>query len=70
VRLRLLPPDSAAGAFFLFFDVFTWLSRDISIRAKSPPVAPKAKMVITLIVKPEAFMQPIISMIGKRVTLC
>ena len=41
-------------------------SPDISIRAKSPPVAPKAEMAITFIVKPEAFMQPIISMIAKR----
>ena len=38
---------------------------DISIRAKSPTAGIKAEMVPTLIVGPEAFMQPIISLIAK-----
>jgi hypothetical protein len=45
-----------------------WVSPDISIRAKSPPAGTKAEMVATFIVKPEALMQPIISLIAKTAT--
>jgi hypothetical protein len=45
-----------------------WLFPDISIRAKSPPAGIKAEMLATFIVKPEAFMQPIISLIAKTAT--
>jgi hypothetical protein len=68
VRLRPLISDSAAGASFLFFGVFTLLSPDISIRAKSPPAEIKAEMLATFIVEPEVFMQPIISLIAKTAT--
>jgi hypothetical protein len=50
VRLRVLIPDSVAGAFFLSFGVFTLLSPDISIRAKSPPAGIKAGMLAMFIV--------------------
>jgi hypothetical protein len=68
VRLRPLIPVSVAVAFFLFFGVFTLLSPDISIRAKSPPAEIKAEMLATFIVEPEAFMQPIISLTAKTAT--
>jgi hypothetical protein len=45
-----------------------WLSPDISIRAKSPLAETKAQMIATFIVKPEALMQPIISLIAKTAT--
>ena len=44
------------------------LSADISIRAKSPTGGSKAEMIATFAVKPEAFMQPIISLIAKMAT--
>jgi hypothetical protein len=56
VRLHLLFPDSAAGAFTLAMVI-------ISIRAKSRTARNKAAMVPMLIVKPEAFSQRIISLI-------
>ena len=61
MRLRLLFPDSAAGALFLVFGVFTLALSDISIRAKSPTAGTKAETVGAFVVKREAFMQPIIS---------
>jgi hypothetical protein len=45
-----------------------WFFPDISIRAKSPPAGIKAEMLATFVVKPEAFMQPIISLIAKTPT--
>jgi hypothetical protein len=42
-----------------------WFSSDISIRAKSPLAGTKAEMLATFMVKPEAFMQPVISLIVK-----
>jgi hypothetical protein len=45
-----------------------WLSADISIRAKSPTEGTKATIVATFVVKPEVFMQPIISLIAKMAT--
>jgi hypothetical protein len=42
-----------------------WLSADISIHAKSPTAGTKAEMVAMFVVKPEVFMQPIISLIAK-----
>jgi hypothetical protein len=42
---------------------------DISIRAKCPTAGTKAETVATFVVKPEAFMQPIISLIAKMATL-
>jgi hypothetical protein len=68
VRLRLLFPDSAAGALFLVFGVFTLALSDISIRAKSPTAGTKTEMAATFAVKPEAFMRPIISLIAEKAT--
>jgi hypothetical protein len=45
-----------------------WFSPDISICAKSPPAGIKAEMLVTFVVKPEAFMQPIISPIANTAT--
>jgi hypothetical protein len=44
------------------------VSADISIRAKSPTGGSKAEMIATFIVKPEPFMQPVISLIAKMAT--
>jgi hypothetical protein len=68
VRLRLLFPGSAAGAFFLSFGVLTLAISVISIRAKSPTPRTKAETVATFVVKLEALMQPIISPIAKMAT--
>jgi hypothetical protein len=46
-----------------------WLSAYISIRAKSPTAEANTKMVATFAVKPEAFMQPIISLIAEKAAL-
>jgi len=45
-----------------------WSPADISIRAKSPTAGTKAEIVTTFVAKPEAFMQPIISLIAKMAT--
>jgi hypothetical protein len=45
-------------------------SPDISIRAKSPPAGIKAEMLATFVVKPEAFMQAIISLVARTATSC
>ena len=42
-----------------------WVSADISICANSPTAEQKSETLATFIVEPEAFMQPIISLIAK-----
>ena len=56
MRLRLLFPDSVAGA-FLFFGVFTLAFSVISIRAKFPNGCVKAGYSRRLCLEPEMFMQ-------------
>ena len=65
VRLRLLSPDSAAGA-FLFFGVFTLALWCYQHPCQVPTVGIKFERIATFIAKPEAFTQRIISLIPKR----
>jgi hypothetical protein len=66
VRLRLALPDSAAGAFFLGFGVFTLVLQVIRIRAKPPNCSDQREIVAIFILQSEAFMLRIISPIAKQ----
>jgi hypothetical protein len=59
--LAPLFPDSAAGAFFLFFSVFTLALCCYQHPCQIPNTRKKAEMIATFIIKSEAFMREIFS---------
>src|SRR5260370_10727892 len=61
VRLGVLPPDSAAGVFFLLFGVFTFLLSCYQHPCQVSNTRTKVEMVATFIIKSEAFMREIFS---------
>jgi hypothetical protein len=70
-RLQVTDFDRLLGFFSLchfIFPIYLFVWVDISIRAKSPLTGTKAEMVATFVVKPEAFVQPIISLIAETAT--